>query len=177
MRNVCISSVIGVMLFLSSCVYQSTHISTMVQAEDYVPIFFCMPQSSFVFENIAPLVYEEMLGHFQRVGYDVASKLKDGYVLRTSIKKLEPYQKYVSPDILPFYVEIKLEIFCQLYDYSDKLVSEKSFYFSTLISKPRKPILTSSFLRYEHEKLLRRDIHQVEHFFRPFLQKNQKEEK
>ncbi len=156
---------------LSSCVYQKKHISTLVKSEDYESIFISIPESGYVFENIASMTYQALCEHFFRIGYYVADKFGQGYELRCVIRYFKPYQKYLSPDVLPFHIEIKLEILCQLYDYAETLKAEKIFYFSTLICRPRKPILTSSFLRFEYKKLMRRSIPRIEQYFRPFLKR------
>ncbi|MFH0898698.1 MAG: hypothetical protein V1855_03910 [bacterium] len=164
------------LVLLPSCVYQKKYFSTIVKTEEYEPIFVSMPQSGIVFENIASIVYRTIYDHFSRVGYSLATQSLQGYELRSVIKKLEPYQKYVSPDVLLFHTEVKLEILCQLYDYAQRLVAEKTFYFFTLISRPRTPILTSSFLRFEFEKLMKRSVPRIEQYFRPFLKRKSQEE-
>jgi hypothetical protein len=143
--------------------------STSIKSHEYVPVFVSMPESNFVFDNIAPIVYQALFQHFQKIGYTVVCQENNGYVLKTIIKKLDPYQKYVSPDVLLFHSEITLEVHCQLYNFVQKLVAEKTFCFSTLISKPRKPTLTSNFLIFEYEKLMRRSAPRIEQFFRPYL--------
>ncbi|MFH1831940.1 MAG: hypothetical protein ABH827_04015 [bacterium] len=165
----CLLLALALLLSLSSCVYKKTFISTSIKSHEYVPVFVSMPQSNFVFENVAPLMYQALFQHFQKVGYTLACQENNGYALKTIIKKIDPYQKYVSPDVLVFHLEVKLELHCQLYNFARKLVTEKTFYFSTLICKPRNPILTSSFLIFEYEKLMKRSVPRIEQYFRPYL--------
>lgn len=166
----------SLLLFCPSCLKKAQH-STCVDQQSYVPIFVAMPQNNFVFDNVAPMVYKEFFEYFQQIGYHVVDDPGRGYVLQTTIKKLDPSQKYVSPDVLPFYIEMRLELFCQLCNFAKEVVAEKNFYFSTLICKPRNPILTSSFFKFEYEKLLRQLAPRVEHYFRQFLKKNNDEKK
>jgi len=155
---------------LISCAPKKNHYAAYVNETKRVPIFITMPENSFVFENIAPVVYQEIAHHFIRVGYKLTNNKNHGYSLKITIKDLSPVQKYISPDMLLFHSKIKLELLCQLYNFAGKLVRQKTFCFSTLISKARNPILNSSFLEFEYKKLMMRSAPQVEQHFRPLLQ-------
>lgn len=137
-----------------------------------IPIFIEIPKSDLVFENVSPLVYDVFSDHFERVGYHLMTRSSDGYTLCISIKNLDPIYKYVSPDVVLFHATIKLELYCQLFNFAHEMITQKSFTFSTLISKPQNPILNSDFLDFSYTRLLKTAAPKVEQYFRPFLLKS-----
>jgi hypothetical protein len=142
-----------------------------VRAAD-IPVFIELPKNDLVFENISPLVYEIFTEHFERVGYRVMEKAADGYTLGVTIKRLDPSYRYISPDIVLFHTTILLELLVQLHNYKGDVVAQKSFTYTTLISKPQNPILNSDFLDFEYTRLLKKAAPKVEQYFRPFLLKS-----
>ena len=134
-----------------------------------VPVFVQMPISNQVYENIAPLVYDSIVEHFELVGYKISCKQSDAYTLKIIIKSLDPVQKYISPDILLFHSTIKLELECQLLNFNQSVVASKVFYFYHLISKAKNPVVNSDFLDFEYKSLLRKSVPKIEQYFRPYL--------
>ena len=158
-------------LFISSCQVRRGGRSFGFGQKVATPIFIELPQSNNVFENISGLMYESLVDHFRRIGYKVIDNQRSGYVLRITIKSLEPMQKYVSPDILLFHSTIRLELLCQLLNFNNDIVVSKTFYFSRLISKPNNPSFNSDFLSYEYKKMMWSAAPKIEQYFRKFLLK------
>jgi hypothetical protein len=132
-----------------------------------------MPSNKLVFDNLSPLLYTSLVHHCKRVGYTLVDSEKHGYTIALAVKMLTPVQKYVSPDVLLFHTRIKVELLCQIFNFSSSLIAQKTFYFSTLISKPINPILTSSFLDFEYKKLFERSVPKIEQYIRPLVTDNE----
>ena len=161
---------LGPILFLcASCKPKQHYAASYATNKNAVPLFIKMPANTLVFENISHLLHTTLVYHFKRVGYPLAQQAHDGYTLALSIKALTPTQKYVSPDVLLFHARLKLELTCELYNFNNLLIKQKTFCFSTLISKPINPILNSSFLDFEYKKLFERAAPKIEQYIRPLL--------
>jgi hypothetical protein len=158
--------------FFSSCGIKQGVKSALSPAQLAIPLFVEIPQNDLVFENISLLIYDIFIAHFERVGYKIVTIPSDGYSLRITIKGLEPMYKYVSPDIVLFNAMIKLELFCQLINFNKDIIAKKDFTFTTLISKPKDPILSSDFLDFSYTRLLKKAAPKVEQYFRNFLLKS-----
>lgn len=156
-------------LFLSGCFFKHTTFRKSLVQKQIAPIFVQMPISNQVYENIAPLVYDSIVEHFELVGYKISCNQHDAYTFKITIKSLDPVQKYVSPDILLFHSTIRLELECQLLNYNKSIVASKVFYFYHLISKPKDPVTSSDFLDFEYRNLLKRAAPKIEQYFRPYL--------
>lgn len=156
-------------LFLSGCVLKHTTCRDFSVQKQTAPVFVQMPISNQVYENIAPIVYDSVVEHFELVGYKISCKQSDAYTLKITIKSLDPVQKYVSPDILLFHSTIKLELECQLLNFNQSVVASKVFYFYHLISKSKNPKVSSDFLDFEYKSLLRKSVPKIEQYFRPYL--------
>lgn len=158
------------MLFLhASCNQKRYDKSAQTIKKAAVPICIKMPSNSFVFDNISPLLHTALVHHFKRIGYTLVQQEQNGYVLTIVIKNLSIAQNYISPDILPFHANIKLELLCLVHNFAGSQIAQKVFYFSTLISKPINPILNSSFVDFEYKKLCDRSAIKIEQFIRPLL--------
>ncbi len=155
----------------SACIYQRNLKSTYIDQKKYQSVFIDIPKNNVVFDNIAPTIQQVLSDHFQQVGYQLSSSRKGSFTLLTTVTALKPSQKYISPDVLLFHYEIALKLECQLLDLHGNHIAKKTFNFSGLISNPRNPILTSSFLAFEYEKLMKFSAPSIEQFFRPHLQK------
>lgn len=134
-----------------------------------IPLYIQLPENKYVFDNITPLVYETITHRFRHIGYYLVNNQNNGYVLRITIKSLDPQTKFVSPDVLLFHVRMRLVMLCELFDFNNELVNAKTFEGSTLISKPIDPILKSDFFYFEYKKILDRMAPIIEHHFRPIL--------
>ncbi len=158
-----------VMAFLPSCAFKHTTYQNMSVHNQAVPLFISMPVSSQVYENIASTVYDSLVEYFELVGYKVMSNASNAYTLNVTIKRLDPVQKYVSPDILLFNSTIRLELECQLLNFSRDIVTTNNFYFLHLISKPRNPVTSSDFLDFEYKRMLKKALPKIEQKLRPYL--------
>lgn len=162
---------VSLMLLTSSCIYRKSLI-THTNIKNYrIPLFVQLPESKFVFDNLAPLVYETMMHRFTRTGYYLVNQREDGYLFKITIKSLNPQTKFVSPDIILFHVCMKIILHCELFDFNNNLIAHKTFQGTTLISKPIDPILKSDFFYFEYKKVLERMVPAIEHHFRPILMK------
>lgn len=160
---------VSCILFVS-CVRQKSGITQ--EIKNNKPIFIAMPQSSFSFENITPQVYTALVQQFRRMGYYLVSSVQESdYSLVTTINDLSFMRRYISPDVLLFNYSLKLDLSCLLYDGSKKLIKEKKFIVSTLVSKAKSPILNSSFFAFESKKLYLSVSSQIELYFRSYLLK------
>jgi hypothetical protein len=133
-----------------------------------------MPKCKFVFENISPIIYRGFYRHYRRVGYNLDCKDGNGSSLMIVIKDASSLAKLVSPDLLLFHSKIRLELLCSLYC-DGKLRDEKTFYFSSLISRPRNPIMNNCFFEFNMEKLVESAAPQVEQYFRRLMLKSKNE--
>jgi hypothetical protein len=132
-------------------------------------MFIQMPRNPHVFENVAPLVYDALWNHFARVGFKVVDNERDAYMLSVVIQKVEPEYRFISPDLLTYAFKLEIQILCKLFDENKKLCAQKTFYFSTMVSKPKKSVLLSAFLNFEYKRLLERCVAQIDYYFRPFF--------
>jgi len=162
---------VAVFLFLSSCVRQSIVRKNSLVELNSTSVFIQMPSNLLVFENISPLVYKIFWDHFDRVGYNLSKMNNTDFVLKIEIKDLGSARKIVSPDILSYGYNVKFELVCSLCDKNDKLLKKETFNFSTVIFKPRNPILSSNFLDFGYKKLIGRAAFKVEQYFRPYFLK------
>jgi hypothetical protein len=155
-------------LFLMSCA-KKNYFSDFAIKNERIPIFIEMPSNPLVFDNISPLIYQALHHHYLRVGYTIVDKPSDGYSLRIKAKSLEPTNKLVSQDIVLMHYTIKMELECSLLNFNQEVVVKKTFFFSSLISKSKNPILNSDFLDFEYKRLLERSAPRIERFFRSHL--------
>jgi len=155
--------------FLSACQLRRGGSTYCMRKHINTPIFIELPGNDNVFENISTLVYDSLVSHFQRIGYKVVSSASSAYSLRVTIKSLDPVQKYVSPDILLFHSTVKMELFCELLNYRKEVVTQRSFSFDRLISKPKNPVLNSDFLNYEYKRLMWSAAPKIEQYFKKFI--------
>jgi len=130
-----------------------------------------MPDNHLVFENLGPLLYDAMINHISRAGFETSRNVENAYVLELSILSLSPIKKLISPDILLFNVLLKIKIRAQLFDQKNKLLKEHTFSFSRLICKPRNPIIKTSVHDFEYRNLMRMAAPVIEHYFRSVLKK------
>ena len=156
------------LLIFPSCVRERRYSCSVVNLQNR-KIFIEMPKNAMVFENIAPLVYEALWNHFDRVGFDVVDKPHNSFILSVSIENIEPAYKFISTDLLTYAFRVGMKVSCKLYDKNKNVLAQKLFYFSTIVSKPKRSVLLSSFLDFEYKRLLERNVSQIDYYFRPFI--------
>jgi len=157
------------LLTFSACLHKQENFSHYQIKKADVPLFIEMPKNNLVFDNISPCAYQALYQHFQRLGYRLVNHHHDGYVLKIKIKNLDFLNKLISPDVLLFHATIRIELLCQLFNFDNKLITEKTFSCPSLISKPRSPILNSDFLEFTYNRLFTRTAPKIEQYIRPFL--------
>jgi len=140
-------------------------------------IYIEMPQNAQVFENISPILYDALITHFERVGFNVVDSSGNCPVLRTLIKKVEPEYKFFSPDLLTYAIKMGIYLECSIIKEDGTVypVKPKAFHFFTLVSKPKKMIFLSAFLDFEWRRLFERSVPQIDYFFRSHIVGNEKD--
>jgi len=155
-------------LLLSSCSRQKYSHSS-ITSVDAPSLFIHMPENKLVFRNLSPMVFQTIWNHFDRVGFTMVTKNKDCFSLNVTIQELTSTHKFLSADVLTYGVRMKITLLCQLFDFHGTLAAQKTFSFSTFISKSKDHVLNDVFLEHEYEKLLQRRVPQIDHYFRPYL--------
>lgn len=159
------------LIFLfSSCVYKNR---SLIQENDKrssytnFPLFIQMPENILVFENISHLVYKSLYEYFRCVGYNLVDSDKNSYILKTEITKLNPVDKFISPDLLTYGSIFEMEILCKAFDKEKKFIVQKNFTFSTLVFKSKNSKLNSSFFDFEFSKMMQKRVApRIEQYFR-----------
>jgi len=170
MRHIIICFLLPVLLLSSGCISQKAHSSVALRNQS-IPVFLEMPTNNFVFEHVAPTLYQAMHRHLLRVGYKLVDKGSDGYTIRINIIKLHPTTKFVSSQVTLLGQEMTLDVQCELLDFKQKVIAEKNFSFSRLLSKPRHPSMTNDFEDYVYTQLCQRAAPRIEFFVRAPLLK------
>ena len=128
-----------------------------------------MPQNKLVFKNLSVLVYDALWDHFQGAGFRMTDGKQDSYLLRLTIKDENASYKFLSPDLLMYAVNMKLELHCQLFDRDRKLCAQKTFRFHTFLHKPKRYVEHSAFVDFEYRRLLRNGVHKIDQYFRCYF--------
>jgi hypothetical protein len=161
---------IFVALFFS-CIPQTRSKKVLSIRNCSIPLYIEMPKNKVVFENISSMVYDALWSHFLRVGFLLVGKKNNCYSLKVTVKKVENDYKFLSPDLLSYATKVRIELFCQLLDYKDKTVAEKTFTFGTLVSKAKRHVENATFSDFEYRRLIERDAYKIDQYFRPLLVK------
>lgn len=156
-------------LIFSSCVHESSVRKNSLIALKKTSILIEMPKNILVFENIAPIIYKELYNHFIRVGFNLNDKINPDFTLKSEVKKLDRFGKIISPDILSYGFNFKLEVLCYLFDKNNKLLKKQTFKFPIVVYKPEDQILNPNFYSYSYEKLAQRISVRIEQYFRPYF--------
>lgn len=165
-----------ILLFFFSCAHEKSIRNKSLAVLKHTSVSIEMPKNILVFENISPIIYDAFCYHFINVGYNLNEQINPGFILKTEIKKLDEFGKLISPDVLSYGFNIRLELLCSLFDGNNKLLKEKTFKVSTAVFKPANPILSSNFYTKGYEKLARRAVVKVEQYFRPYFLKSKNDE-
>ena len=156
-------------IIMPSCCFKKNTITNFAARDARVSLYLEMPRNVVVFDNISHLVYEVLYKQFLRAGYVLLNSPGDGYSLRVCIKSLDQKNKFVSPDIVLLHYHAKLELECFLFNCDGRVVAKKTFFFSSLISKSRDPIMDSDFVKFGYKRLLEKSVPKIEHFFRSYM--------
>ena len=134
-----------------------------------IPVFLEMPQNAFVFENVAPILYQSMHRHLLHIGYKLVDEQSMGYTVKFKILKLQPITKFVSSQLNLLHQQMTLDVECSLLNFKGQEVAKKSFSYSRLLSKARDPGMTNSFEDYVYTQLCQHLVVRIEAFLRPYL--------
>lgn len=161
--------VCNILLFFlfTSCIYKNSSYNY-VARNIQTPIFIYIPENITVFENVSPIIYKSIWNYYNNLGYNLINTKENAYTLKIKIKRLEPSTKFISSDVILYSMQIKIELECAVFDKEQKLIAEKNFSFSTLISKPQNTILNPGVLEYEYNKLMQRACPKIEQYFRKY---------
>jgi len=157
------------LLLCSNCSHKKISIKSFSGKD--IPLCIAMPNNPIVFENWAPLVYDALYDHCQRLGYNLVDKQSQGYTLAITIKNMTTPIKLVSPDIVLLHYRIKLDLEAQLLDFNQHVVAKKLFVFTRVLSESQDPTLDTAFTDYEYRRLLEHAAPKIERYFRPYLSK------
>lgn len=127
-----------------------------------------MPENVLVFENVSGIIYKALYNYYRNVGYHLVDKKKDACSLKIKIKKIDPVDKLISPDVLTYASRIEVELVCCALDRNNNVIGkEKEFLFSTLVSKSKNAKLNADFFDFELKRLIeRRAAPRIEQHFR-----------
>ncbi|MFH1644289.1 MAG: hypothetical protein ABIA74_03875 [bacterium] len=157
------------LLLFSSCAHEPSTRKKSLSKLNSTTVLIDMPKNRLVFENISPIIYKAFYDHFVRVGFNLDEKNNPKFILKIEVKKLDAFGKIISPDILSYGFNLKLELACSLFNENNKLIKEKEFQVSTAVFKPRDPILNSNFYTVSYKKLAYRAAIKVEQYFRKYF--------
>lgn len=132
-------------------------------------LYIDMPQTVNIFENVAPVVYNSLYNHFDRVGYKLTSKQNASMHLKSVITRYDTEEKLVSPDVLPYVFRMWIDIDCSLFDEKGTLIAHKKFTFSSFASRPRDVHFTAHYATFELERMLNRYVPRIDYYFRKYF--------
>ena len=158
-----------ILTLLPSCIPTKGSKKVFAMSGERVRLNIRMPKNKVVFENLSPIVYDALWQHFEHVGFSLAERKAGCYSLRVTIKNIDTDYKFLSPDLLSYATKIRIELLCELFDKEDKPCAKKLFVFRTLISKAENCVENSKFADFEYKRLLRREVHKIDQYFRPFI--------
>ncbi len=159
---------IPLLFLLNSCTYKKSSYHT-VAKNIRDPIFIQMPENVLVFENVSNVVYTCLWNRFKQLGYRLANKDQQTFLLKVKIKNLESLHKFISSDVIMYTKQIRLELFCQAFDKHKKLLVQKSFFFPMLFYNPKRTIMNSGYFEYKFKELMeKRAAPKIEHYFRKY---------
>lgn len=162
------------MLFFSSCCREN--LSVVSLSSKVIPLHIEMPENKIVFENLSSLVYDVLWQHFSSVGFRLCGKKEASYSLKVTIKNIDTGYKFLSPDLLTYATNMKIDLFCELHDLredivnKEKKVTKKTFTFRPLVHKAKDYVENSLFTYVEYRRLFEREVYKIDHYFREKMQ-------
>ncbi|KKP22489.1 MAG: hypothetical protein SZ59_C0006G0030 [candidate division TM6 bacterium GW2011_GWF2_28_16] len=166
-----IKFILLILFILPSCAYK--HFSrNIISKKIKHPVFITMPSNSLVFENISSIFYDILFKYYMRSGYPLSTHDKNSFKIKINLKKLEPVENFISRDLLIYNVRIGLKFDCQLFSPENKLIAEKEFEISRLVSVAKDPLNNSAFFDFEYKNLIQRAVLKIERYFRKYFLEN-----
>ena len=129
-----------------------------------VDIFLAIPGNKSVFENIRSELYQTTHQHLLHAGFSLVDNPSDGYTLQLHLKRLDPLDKLISPDIVLVNYTAQLDFTLQIQTPGKQVIHSHDFSCATLISRPRNPILNSDFTYEAYRVLASRAARMVQHY-------------
>lgn len=157
-----------IVIMLSGCSYRSIRYNLDHRLRA-APLCIAMPDNPLVFEDIAPLMYQALWDHFQRVGYRLSTKSSQAFVLQLTLRNLESVDKLISPDIQPYGFRTILTVNCKIFCPDKQLVGERTFTFNKWVYKPAEPRNFRDYLVFFYKQLCETAVVPIDHFTRPLL--------
>lgn len=128
-----------------------------VSALAHRSLFIKMPTNKKVFKNIGPQLYRIVWDHCERVGYDMHTRKEaESYSVELTIVSLEIPSRFVSPDIVPYSNNLRLQVFFELKDSADHVLVRRPFFVSRWVSRPQDPVFEELYIEHELEKMCQR---------------------
>ncbi len=154
--------------FIAGCGWQVRVVSP-VGIAPFTPVFIAMPRNEGAIESLSNTLYVALLKCYQSRGYRVMGRPKDGYILRTVIRSFSPIKHFVSRDVVLLHKLVKISLDCSLYNFRGVCVAKESFDCDTLISKPRDPLLTDTYMMYAMKDSLELYSSTIEQAFQKYF--------
>lgn len=129
-----------------------------------VDIFLAIPSNKSVFDNIRTLLYEATHQHLLHAGFSLVDSAEHGYTIQIQLKRLDPLDKLISPDIVLLNYTAQLDFTLQIQTSAKRVIHTHDFSCSALISRPRNPILNSDFTYEAYRVLAARAARMVQQY-------------
>ena len=154
-----------IMLFLTNaCGYRLR-----IAKPPTTPLFIALPVNDKAVEPIGQLVYDIFINHFAQCGYTLVDLPGRGYTLKTVVQYCNAKQHFISQDVVLMNKLVEVKLICELYNFGNSLVAEKSFMLETIVSKAQLPLQQDAYTNYDLRAMLERHAHIIEQAFRPYL--------
>lgn len=129
-----------------------------------------MPRSINIFESITYDFYTTLFSHLKRKGFAITKNNNEAeFVLKTTLNQLDTNDKLISPDMVPYLLNIDAILLCELYDKHHRLVASKKFHTNRWIDRPRNIRLSSHFFTFEYRKLFEKLSGYIDYWLRPHV--------
>lgn len=168
-KNICRLFFICGALIFSGCIVKKSFVSHKAINKKNIPLFIAMPENHLAAHNFSTSLHRSLIKRYQQVGYHITNKGKNNYSLKVVLIKDKNSTRYISPDVLLFHSSLSLEVQATLFDSNQKKIESKTFSLSSLLSKPRNPIMSNSFIFFKLEKRLFSLAIRIEQHFRNHL--------
>lgn len=157
-----------ILLTCSSCLFQKQvlHGSRFVEVSEVPPLYIAMIANQFVFDNLSPIIYQEVSTHFKQRTFTLMNEPQKAYQLLLAIKSFTPHEQFISPDLLVYSKMMYLDLDVRFVALDGTLIASKIFMFSTLISRAKNPILDKNFLDYEYKRFAKKIALSLEYYVR-----------
>lgn len=119
---------------------------------------------------LGPLLYDVFIQYFAQRGYTLVSDAVQGYVLKTTIERLDTKQHFISKDVVLLNKLVEISLVCGLYNFRNELIKEKKFIFYTIVPKALIPLQQDIYTHFYLRGMLEHNMRSIELFLKPYLQ-------